>query len=91
MHQYNVGVPTERIALDMLGPLPVSNKGNQYILVVSDYFTKWPEAGIALPNQEATTVTEVLVKEFVARFGVPRELHSDQGCNFESSVFQEMC
>ena len=91
MHQYNVGVPTERIALDILGPLPVSNKGNQYILLVSDYFTKWPEAGIALPNQEATTVTEVLVKEFVARFGVPRELHSGQGCNFESSVFQEMC
>ena len=90
MRQYNVGVPTERIALDILGPLPLSNEGNKYLLVGSDYFTKWPEA-YSLPNQEATTVAEVLVKEFVSRFGVPRELHSDQGRNFESSVFQEMC
>ena len=78
MRQYNAGVPTERIALDILGPLPLSEEGNKYNLVVSDYFTKWPEA-YSLPNQEATTVAEVLVKEFVSRFGVPRELYSDQG------------
>ena len=90
MRQYNVGAPTERIALDILCPLPLSNEGNRYILVVSDYFTKWPEA-YRLSNQEATTVAEVLVKEFVSRFGVPGELHSNQSRNFESSVFQEMC
>ena len=38
------------------------------LLVVIDYFTKWPEA-YPLPNQEATTVAEVLVKEFVSQFG----------------------
>ena len=38
-------------------------------------------------NQEATTVASVLVEEFVAHFGI----HSDQGRNFESKVFQEMC
>ena len=32
-----------------------------------------------------------MVNEFVCRFGVPLELHSDQGTNFESAVFQEMC
>jgi hypothetical protein len=55
-----------------------------------DYFTKWPEA-YALPNQEAKTVATALVNEFVCRFGVPLEMHSDQGTNFESAVFQEMC
>ena len=40
MRQCNVSVPAERIALDILGPLPLSNKGNKYILVISDYFTK---------------------------------------------------
>ena len=55
-----------------------------------DYFTKWPEA-FSLPNQEAVTVADVLVKEYVCRFGVPLSLHSDQGRNFESNVFQEMC
>ena len=73
MHQYNAGVPTERIVLDILGPLPLSEEGNKYILVVSNYFTKWPEA-YSLANQEAT-VAEVLVKEFVSRFRVPRDLH----------------
>ena len=87
---YNVGAPLERVALDILGPLPESDRGNKYILVIGDYFSKWTEA-FAIPNQEATTVARVLVEEFVARFGIPRQIHSDQGRNFESKVFQEMC
>ena len=43
-----------------------------------------------MPNQEAPTVAKLLVEEFVVRFGVPRQLHSDQGRNFESAVFGEM-
>ena len=74
----------------MLGPLPESEKGNKYLLIAMDYFTKWPEA-YPLPDQEATTVAEVLVKEFICRYGVPRELHSDQGRNFESAVFTGVC
>jgi transposase InsO family protein len=53
-----------------------------------DYFTKLPEA-YAIPNQEASTVAEALVTNFLFRFGVPRELHSDQGCNFESRLMQK--
>ena len=37
------------------------------------------------------TYADVLVKEYVCRFGVPLSLHSDQGRNFESNVFKEMC
>jgi uncharacterized C2H2 Zn-finger protein len=87
---YVVGLPMERVAVDMLGPLPVSDSGNKYILIAMDYFTKWPEA-YPLPNQEAETVAKVLVDQFVCRFGAPAELHSDQGRNFESQVFAEMC
>ena len=54
------------------------------------YFSKWPEA-YALPNQEAVNVADVLVSQFFSRFGVPGELHSDQGQNFELAVFQEVC
>ncbi|XP_055865165.1 uncharacterized protein LOC129922553 [Biomphalaria glabrata] len=43
------------------------------------------------PNQEATTVAETIVENWISQFGVPMELHSDQGRNFESRVFQEMC
>lgn len=87
---YNVGAPWERIALDVAGPFPASDSGNKYILVVMDYFTKWPEV-FAIPNQEAVTIAEKLVNEVFCRFGVPLEIHSDQGRNFESAVFQETC
>ena len=88
--QYNVGAPMERLAIDVLGPLPTTEAGNKYLLIAADYFTKWVEA-YPLPNQEATTVAEALVKNFVCRFGVPLIIHSDQGRNFESLVFSEMC
>ena len=66
----------ERLAMDILRLLPLIRRGNIYVLVVADYFTKWTES-YAIPNQEAVTVAEKLVSEFVCRFGVPRELHSD--------------
>ena len=80
----------ERVAVDIAGPLPLTTSGNRYICVVMDYFTKWPEA-FAIPNQEAKTVARVLVEQVFCRFGVPTELHSDQGRNFESNVFKGCC
>ncbi|UYV64922.1 K02A2.6-like [Cordylochernes scorpioides] len=90
MREYNMGAPFERIAIDVAGPFPVTEGGNKYILVAMDYSTKWPEA-YAIPNQEATTVAKVLMDNLICRFGVPLELHSDQGRNFEAGVFQELC
>lgn len=90
LQQYNVGAPFERIAMDVAGPFPISSAGNRYVLVVMDYFSKWPEV-YAIPNQEAKTVVSVFVNNWICRFGVPIELHSDQGRNFESAIFKEMC
>ena len=44
----------------------------------------------ALPNQEANTVANVFVNNWVCRYGVVIELHSNQDRNFQSAVFQEM-
>ena len=60
------------------------------VLVIQDYFTKWVEA-FPLPNEQAVTVAEVLASEWVCRYEAPQTLHSDQGRNFESEVFQKMC
>jgi hypothetical protein len=53
-----------------------------------DYFTKWPEA-CAIPTREASTVAKALVTNF-CRFELPREIHSEQGYNFESRLMQEV-
>lgn len=47
----------EIVKVNILGPFPCSDKGNRFVLVTLDYFTKWPEAYI-LPDQEAETVAE---------------------------------
>ena len=78
LKQYVVRAPKERIAIDILVPLPETPRKNKFILVVGDYFTKWTES-YPIPNQEATTVAEKLVSEFICHFGLSRELHSDQG------------
>ena len=82
--------PMERIATDILGELPITDKGNRYILVVSDYYTKWTEA-FSMPNMEARTVADIIVREVVSRFGVPYIIHSDQGRQYESQLLLEMC
>ena len=90
MKQYNVGAPMERAALDIMGPLPESYRGNRYILGISDYFTRWVEA-FGMPDQEASIVADVLVQGFISRFGVPSQIHSDQGAQFESNLFKSLC
>ncbi|GFW04467.1 hypothetical protein TNCV_878361 [Trichonephila clavipes] len=90
LHRYNVGAPFERIAFDILGPLPRTASGNKYLLVVMDYFTKWPEV-YPIPDQEAPTVAEAIVQHWISRYGVPLQLHSDQGRNFVSAVLKGVC
>ncbi|KAJ8356790.1 hypothetical protein SKAU_G00195840 [Synaphobranchus kaupii] len=89
LQQHLVGAPMERVGVDVLGPFPVTDSGNRYILVAMDYFTKWPEA-FAVPDQSVATTAERLVEEMFTRFGAPAELHSDQGCNFESHLLAEL-
>jgi hypothetical protein len=54
-----------------------------------DYFTKRPEV-YAISYQEAFAATDALVTKFFCRFGVPMELHSDPGRNFESRLIQDV-
>ena len=84
------GAPMETVACDIMGPLTQTSNGNVYILVVMDYFTKWVEA-YALPNHTALVVADKLVNEWVCRYGAPLHLHSDQGRDFESNLFKEVC
>ena len=87
--QEQAGAALERCAMDFSGPWPASREGNQYILVVQDYYTKWLELW-ALPDRKATTVAKCLVG-FMQRYGGIQKLHSDQGREFESNLIKEVC
>ena len=55
-----------------------------------DHFTKWAEA-YPLRDQKAPTVAKVLVEQLFSRWGMPYQLLSDQGPEFGSELFREMC
>lgn len=84
------GAPLDCLATDYIGPLPMTKRKNRYIIVFMDYFTKWVEA-FPVPDQTAETTARVMLNEIISRYGCPLALHSDQGRNYESSIFKELC
>nr|GEX07437.1 reverse transcriptase domain-containing protein [Tanacetum cinerariifolium] len=72
---------------DFMGPFP-SSRGNKYILVVGDYFSKWVEAK-ALPTNDARVVCKFL-KNLFARFVTPRAIISDRGKHFCNDQFAKV-
>ena len=87
---FPVGAPFDRLAVDFLGPLPLTPRGNRNILVVTDHFSKWLEI-IPTPDQCADTTARMLLNEVLAKYGYPLEILSDQGRCFESHVFKNLC
>ena len=85
-----VGAVMDRLSTDILGPLPKTIRGNIYVLVVTDHFSKWVEI-FAIPDQTASTTARVILNEVIARFGCPYTILSDQGRNYESELFSDLC
>ena len=83
------GFPFQKLAIDFVGPLKVSHKGNKYLLTVKCVFTKWLEA-FAMPEATADRVVRTLEKEIFARYGYCEQIHSDQGTQFTSKLFKEV-
>ena len=83
------GVPNERVAMDILGPLVETTQGNKYVLCITDYFTKFTQA-IPLPNQMSETVAKAFVSEWLHVYGEPDQVHTDQGRNFESELMHQL-
>ena len=60
------------------------------ILIVTDHFTRYAQAFVTT-SQQAPVVAKVLLDKFFMCYGIPEKLLSDQGCNFESKLIEELC
>ncbi|XP_069502965.1 uncharacterized protein [Ambystoma mexicanum] len=81
--------PFSRIGIDIVGPIEPTRRGHKYILVVVDYATRYPEA-FPLKATNIQQICDVLIP-FIGRVGIPREIVTDRGTNFMSSVMKQVC
>ena len=90
MGHVDVGHRWDRVAMDLLDMSVTTAKGNRYVLVMADCFSRWTEA-CPLPDKTALAVADAFFQHIVCRFGMPSVIHSDQGREFENKVMHELC
>src|SRR5690606_35777148 len=82
--------PFARIGIDVVGPLNYSRSGNRYLIVCTEYLTKWPEAA-AVTEVKASDVAHFLLRKIIARHGCPAVILSDQGTHFRNQLIRHLC
>ena len=82
--------PLESLAINILGPLPKTKGGKQYLLVIKDRFTKLTQV-VALTTVTAYTVATAFCDAWAFKYGIPRSLLSDNGPKFNAKFFYSAC
>ena len=75
------------MGLDFVGPVQASSRGNKYILVCTDYLSKFAITQ-ATPDCSAESAAKFLVEKVILQYGVPKHLITDRGSHFMSHVFR---
>ena len=81
--------PFEKLYIDFCGPFPNTFNGKKYIFAIIDQFSKYILLK-SVKTQDETTVVQILLKDWILKFGTPKEIHVDRGKCFESSLFQSL-
>jgi hypothetical protein len=81
--------PWETVSTDLVGPLPRSSRGNCYVVVMQDRFTKWVQCR-AVRKATARAVTQALYEEVITRFGCPVTVISDNGTQYSGGTFRTL-
>ncbi|OMJ11692.1 Transposon Tf2-6 polyprotein [Smittium culicis] len=79
--------PFKMVSIDHAGPFPTTEKGNRYILDITDLLTRWVDA-VAVPDASTETTIKALEKRLIVPHGCPNELLSDNGSSFTSQQMQ---
>jgi len=78
------------VAVNLVGPMPSTPRGNSWILVLIDHFTRWADA-LAIPDTSVPTVAWVLDQNVFCYFVFPEQTHSDQSAQFQSQLMSDLC
>ncbi|XP_048512598.1 uncharacterized protein LOC125501328 [Athalia rosae] len=81
------GASFDKISMDIVGPLPTSPSGNEYILTIQDQLSKYCLA-IPLETTTSAKIAEALIKNVFFKFGAPKYILTDQGANLISSLMK---
>ena len=76
--------------MDIVGPFPKATGNRRWLLVGTNYFTKWVKAE-PLSNIRDLDAKKFVWKNIVTRFGIPHTLISDNRLQFESKAFKRYC
>ena len=79
----------QRLSMDIVGPLEESYRGNRYILVLTEYSTRYAETA-PMVNQSAVSVANAFVQTIILRHGAPLEVLTDQGTQFQGELVQSI-
>ena len=79
--------PGVAISVDYFGPLPVTSRGNTYILLITDRFSRRADMfPVTAAEFTAEGTTNVLVYKYIPFWGCPRTVLSDNGLEFGSKL-----
>jgi len=81
--------PWETVSSDLVGPLPRSSKGNCYLVMFQDRFTKWVQCK-AIRQASGKAVTRALYEEIITRFGCPKTVITDNGTQYTGGLFRKL-
>ena len=90
MKLHSVTEPWHTIGVDLMGPLPMTQRQKQFLLVVVDYFTRWVEL-FPLRTTTADVTANIIIDEVICRYGMPTFILSDNGPQFIAELFSETC
>ena len=82
--------PFVQWGLDIVGPLPVVAAQKKFLLVATDYFSKWVEVEV-YANIKDKDVTKFVWKNIICHFGIPQAIIAENGLQFDSITFRNFC
>src|SRR6266542_2731788 len=89
LHLIEPKVLFQRIGIDIVGLLTITKKGNRYIVIAMDYFTKWLIAK-AIKEATAKIISKFIYEKIICEYGYSQVLQSDCGTHFVNKIIQDL-